>query len=140
MIFARVLEYMNEKLKKFITKNYYKGAKALADNPEGLNFKFQKISEKLSRAQIKESLGRYFQDFMTLLKMTKSWSTGEYRDISKSSITYSILCLIYFLTPTDFVPDFLIGLGLLDDIAVLKWTLEKIKLDIEKYKIWESEK
>lgn len=140
MSFVSIANVMNEKLRRFITKNYYKGAKALTDNPEGLNFKFQKISEKLSRDQIKDSLGKYFSDFKTLLRLTKAWSKGEYRDISKSSITYSILCLIYFLTPTDFVPDFLLGLGLLDDIAVLKWTLEKIKLDIEKFKIWETDR
>lgn len=129
---------MNDLLRKFITKNYFKGAKALADNPEGLNYKFQKIKEKLNKESIKESLGSYIEDFKTLLKMTKSWSTGEYREISKRSITYSILSLIYFLTPTDFAPDFIIGLGFIDDIAVLKWTLEKIKVDIENYKVWEK--
>lgn len=129
---------MNERLRKFITKNYYKGAKALTDNPEGLNYKFQKIKEKLNKDSIKESLGAYIDDFRTLLKMTKSWSTGEYREISKRSITYSILSLVYFLTPTDFAPDFIIGLGFIDDIAVLKWTLEKIKVDIENYKVWEK--
>lgn len=129
---------MNERLRKFITKNYFKGARALSDNPEGLNFKFKKIKEKLNKEGIKESLGIYLEDFKTLLRMTKAWSTGEYREVSKRSITYSILSLIYFLTPTDFAPDFIIGLGFLDDIAVLKWTLEKIKLDILKFKAWEN--
>lgn len=129
---------MNDRLRKFITKNYYKGAKALTDNPEGLNYKFQKIKEKLNKDSIKESLGAYIDDFKTLLRMTKAWSKGEYRDVSKRSITYSILSLIYFLTPTDFAPDFIIGLGFIDDIAVLKWTLEKIKVDIDNYKVWEK--
>lgn len=129
---------MNDKLKKFITKNYYKGAKALTDNPEGLNFKFEKIKEKLNKSSIKDSLGVYVDDLKTLFRMTNAWSKGQYRDIKKSSITYSILGLIYFLTPTDFAPDFIVGLGFIDDIAVLKWVLEKIKSDIDSFKLWEK--
>lgn len=129
---------MNEKLKKFITKNYYKGAKALTDNPEALSYKLEKIKEKLSKSAVKDSLNFYLEDLKTLLRMTKAWSRGEYRDIKKSSITYSILGLIYFLTPTDFAPDFIIGLGFIDDIAVLKWVLEKIKMDIDRFKLWEK--
>ena len=38
--------------------------------------------------------------------------------------------------PLDFIPDFLMGFGLIDDIAVLGWTLSAIKSDIEAYVQW----
>lgn len=128
---------MNDKLKEFLTRHYLKAARALVENPEGLKYKFSKISEKLSKNQIKDSLGDYIDDFKTLLRMVKAWSKGDYRDVSKGTITYVILCLIYFLTPTDFVPDFIMGLGLIDDIAVLRWTLKRINEDVKKFSTWE---
>ncbi|MCT4641346.1 MAG: DUF1232 domain-containing protein [Bacteriovoracaceae bacterium] len=129
---------MNEKLKKYIVSRYYKVAVALADNPEGLKYKISKIKEKLSKSSISSTLGNYLDDFKRLFRMLVAWSKADYTDISKSSIIYTILCLIYFLTPTDFVPDIIIGFGFIDDITVLKWTLDKIKEDIDKFRKWEE--
>ena len=33
-----------------------------------------------------------------------------------------------------------LGLGFVDDIAVLSWVLEKIRDDVEKFKNWEKNK
>ena len=35
-------------------------------------------------------------------------------------------CILYVLSPIDIVPDVLVGLGQLDDIAAIVWTVKKL--------------
>ncbi|MDP4163640.1 MAG: DUF1232 domain-containing protein, partial [Bacillota bacterium] len=46
--------------------------------------------------------------------------------------------VIYFVSPIDLVPDFIAGLGFLDDAAVIGFTLKKISGDLERYKEWKE--
>jgi uncharacterized membrane protein YkvA (DUF1232 family) len=43
------------------------------------------------------------------------------------------IALAYFIFPTDIVPDFVIGLGLLDDAAVLAFIWNAVKSEIGEY-------
>jgi len=45
--------------------------------------------------------------------------------------------LLYFVSPIDFVPDFLPG-GLIDDAFVLSLIIRQIKTDLYKYKEWKE--
>lgn len=110
------------------------------DNPQGLKFKLEKAGEKLNTKSVKESLGKNVEDLKTLIRMAKAWASRRYRKVSKQTIVYTIAAIIYFVTPTDFMPDFILGLGFLDDIAVLRWVIGQIKTDLEDFKAWEREK
>jgi len=77
-------------------------------------------------------------DLFLFMRMCTAWVTRKYTDISNESIVYSVLAIIYFVTPTDFVPDFIFGLGYIDDMAVISWVIDKIKYDIEEFKKWEE--
>jgi uncharacterized membrane protein YkvA (DUF1232 family) len=48
-----------------------------------------------------------------------------------------IMGLLYFVSPIDFVPDFLPG-GLIDDAFVLGLIIRQIKTDLYKYKEWKE--
>ena len=115
-------------------------AQDLLENPQGLKFKLEKAGEKLSRKNVVESLGVHVADLKLLIRMTKSWLSRKYNGVSKQTIMYTVLAVVYFVTPTDFVPDFILGLGFVDDIAVLSWVLGVIKEDLELYRNWEKEK
>lgn len=131
---------MNSRLKKYVTGKFTKIAMDLTENPQGLKFKLENAKEKLNKQAVIDSLGRNVDDFKTLLRMAKLWLSRRYRNISKQSIILVIVALVYFITPTDFVPDFIIGLGYIDDISVLKWVLSQIGKDLEEFKAWEIEK
>lgn len=131
---------MNSRLKKYVTGKFTKIAQDLLENPQGLKFKLDNAKDKLSKQNVVDALGKNVDDFKTLLRMAKLWLSRRYRNINKQSIILVIVAIIYFITPTDFVPDFILGLGYIDDISVLKWVLVQISKDLEEFKKWEEKK
>lgn len=131
---------MNSKLSKYVKTKFVRLAQDLMENPQGLKFKLQKATEKLSKQSVKDSLGVYVDDLKCLIRLSLAWVTRKYTKVNTQTILYTIVAVIYFVTPTDFVPDFLIGLGFVDDIGVLTWVLGLIKEDLVKFKEWELRK
>lgn len=131
---------MNSRLSKYVKEKFILIAQDLMDNPQGLKFKLEKATEKLTKENVKDAFGIYFEDLKSLTLMAKLWVTRKYTKISKQTILYTILAVVYFVTPTDFVPDFLLGLGFVDDIAVLTWVLGQIQEDLNQFKVWYSNK
>ena len=131
---------MNSKLSHYVKSKFVRLAQDLMENPQGLKFKLEKASEKLRKASVVDSLGAYVEELKTLIRLSLAWVTRKYTKVNTQTILYTIVAVIYFVTPTDFVPDFLIGLGFVDDIGVLTWVLSLIKDDLEKFKDWEQKK
>jgi uncharacterized membrane protein YkvA (DUF1232 family) len=71
-----------------------------------------------------------------LVELTKAYSSGEYRNVSKGTILTLLGTILYFVSPMDVVPDFIIGLGLVDDAAVIGYALKRISGEVEHYKNW----
>ncbi|MNH38167.1 hypothetical protein D3C79_991600 [compost metagenome] len=44
--------------------------------------------------------------------------------------------LLYFVSPIDAIPDWLLGVGFLDDIAVLGWVLKTVADELGRFKAW----
>lgn len=131
---------MNNKLLKYVKSKFINISKDLMENPQGLKFKLEKASEKVNTQSVRDSLGKNIEDLKTLIRMAKAWSSRRYRKVSTQTIVYTIAAIIYFVTPTDFMPDFVLGLGFLDDIAVIRWVIGHIKDDLENFKAWEEGK
>lgn len=129
---------MNSKLLKYVKGKFVKVAEDLVRNPQGLKYKLAKAKEKLNRKSVIDSLGSYVDDLKTLMRLLGAWISRKYTGASTQTIIYTVLAVVYFVTPTDFVPDFILGLGFVDDIAVLSWVLDKIKDDVQKFKEWED--
>ena len=129
---------MNSRLAAYVKTRFMAIAQDLMDNPSGLKFKLEKATEKINKSNVKEALGVYFDDLLALIRLSKAWVSRKYTKVNKQTILYTILAVVYFVTPTDFVPDFLLGLGFMDDIAVLSWVLSKIKADVAEFKEWEA--
>ncbi|MFE4525456.1 YkvA family protein [Cytobacillus firmus] len=51
---------------------------------------------------------------------------------------FIIASILYFVSPIDLVPDFLIGMGILDDAAVLGFAVSQISGELEKFKDWKD--
>ena len=83
-------------------------------------------------------LARLFQDFKLLIPLIKDFWKGNYRDISAKSYVIFIVALAYIFSPLDLIPDYIIGLGQIDDAAILGLALYFLEKDLLKYKTWKD--
>lgn len=79
-------------------------------------------------------------DLSAVFGLIGDFLTGEYKDVSKTSLLLIIGSFIYLLNPMDIVPDFLLGIGFLDDLAIFTYMIKKIQGELDKYKIWKEKK
>jgi len=49
-----------------------------------------------------------------------------------------LAAVIYFINPIDLIPDFVFGIGLADDLAVLTWVYRAAADEIASFKNWET--
>ncbi|WP_102271703.1 YkvA family protein [Cytobacillus massiliigabonensis] len=115
--------------RKFLSK-----AQKYVDNPQETD-QLLKKTEKKAKGN-KASFTGVWEKFQLLIELVRSWSSGEYRAISKKSILFIIASILYFVSPIDIIPDFLIGLGIVDDAAVIAFAIKQLTDELEKYKIW----
>jgi uncharacterized membrane protein YkvA (DUF1232 family) len=83
-------------------------------------------------------LARLFQDLKLLLPLIKDYWKGAYRDISAKSMIIFVAGLAYIISPIDLIPDYIIGLGQIDDVAILGLSLYFLERDLQKYKQWKD--
>jgi uncharacterized membrane protein YkvA (DUF1232 family) len=84
-------------------------------------------------------LARLFQNLKLLLPLIRDYWRGTYRDVSVKSIIAFIVALAYIISPIDLIPDWILGLGQLDDAAILSLSLYYMEKDLMKYKEWKDE-
>ncbi|WP_161540686.1 DUF1232 domain-containing protein [Rhodothermus marinus] len=77
-------------------------------------------------------------ELQTLLRMVHAWARREYRVVPWRSLLYAAAALAYFVNPADLLPDALLGLGLVDDVAVIAAVARAIQADLERFRQWEA--
>ena len=76
------------------------------------------------------------KDFFGLLR---EWLTGRYRVFPwRSSLLLAVL-VIYGLSPVDLIPDFIPGVGIIDDLALLGFLVRSLAGDTRRFKEWRAE-
>ena len=109
-----------------------KAAKRIFNNKDEIKKVFNDSNKKLE--DNKKSMGSTLIENVKLLRsMIAASMSGRFK-FSKRTIIYIVGGLIYFLNPFDIIPDFILGLGFLDDAAVLGFVIKKIRSEIERFK------
>lgn len=86
-----------------------------------------------------ERFARLRDDLQLLQGLCAAWWRGEYRAIEAQAMLAVVAALVYFLAPLDVLPDWLLGLGLLDDLAVLAWVLRTWDGELQRYADWRAQ-
>ncbi len=81
-------------------------------------------------------LGQLKDDVRLLQSLCVAWWRGEYRAISPKALVTIVAGLLYFVSPLDAIPDWLLGVGFLDDIAVLGWVLKTVSDELDAFRAW----
>lgn len=111
-------------------------ASEYANDPSRARKLIESVLNKAYRHQ--GQLRKVWDDLLSLCRMIRAWTRGEYRTIPRKTILMAIAAAIYFLNPFDMVPDFIPGVGYLDDATVIAFVLNSIRVDVMKFLEWES--
>ena len=125
---------MNARLKTSFSEASHK-AKKIINSPH--------VHEIINEAESKanRNIGRLLElrdSIRTMIAMIQAWYRREYKSMPKRTIVSILAALIYFINPFDAIPDFLAGVGLLDDAAILGFVINSLRNDIEQFRAWQS--
>ena len=88
--------------------------------------------------EVLRMISRLWSDLPLLGRLLKAWKRGNYRGLSGRTIASLAAALFYIISPMDLLPDFIPGIGLLDDAAVLGLLLHSIAQDLAAFRVWEQ--
>lgn len=127
---------MNRNQLQNLFRSFGKKAKQLVKDKDKT---LEKIQEGLKKASVnKGALSDVWQQLQLLFALAKDYFNGSYTHISRGSIIAVIAGLLYFISPIDLIPDFIAGLGFIDDIYILTLVYKQIAKDLEKYQSWKD--
>jgi uncharacterized membrane protein YkvA (DUF1232 family) len=96
----------------------------------------EEIEKKMAKSN---SLGKYLEIGKIMFGMVKDIKRGAYKNVPWFTIATIVMALLYVLNPMDLVPDFIPGIGYLDDLAILSIGIGWIESDIHNYLDWKIE-
>lgn len=82
--------------------------------------------------------GKFVEEILLALNIVKDYATGRYRKVPFWAVGAIVFMLLYVVNPVDLIPDFLIGVGQIDDIIVIILCLMMIRQELHEYKAWKS--
>ena len=112
--------------------------------------RFQTLAGRVNRADVKDALDRTMgkvegllhsgvdwladlgQQIVLLFNMLREWWNGFY-EIPWATVAAATAALLYFLNPLDLIPDFLPGIGFLDDALVIAICFKMVQSDLRRY-------
>ncbi len=92
------------------------------------------------KARVKQgALDAIWAQFLASIRLLRAFASGSYREIPWSSLALLVTAVVYFVMPIDLIPDFIVGFGFVDDSALLGWTLNTLKKELDAFLEWEAE-
>lgn len=108
-------------------------AEKIIDSPDEVDHILRKLERKLSDLPMAGGMLAYIPTFVSMLR---SYIRQEYTALPIGTAISVLSALIYVLLPFDLIPDFIPGLGLLDDALVLTTVMAGVKADVDAYLRW----
>ena len=126
-------------LKKKIDEDYFKTEVTKIDNNDvSIAMDSQdKVDDKINNSGL---LQKYSELAKLMYGMLKDYRKGVYNKVPWFTIATVAFSFLYILNPLDIIPDFIPGLGYIDDMAIFTFGLRFIESDLHNYLDWKIEK
>ena len=118
-------------------KSFTKKAEVLLSSPGRLQKLTGQAVRKLTGRGV-EGINQVRSQLQTAVALINAWRLGEYQGVSNKTLVILVAAVLYFVVPFDVIPDFLLGWGLVDDVAVITYVFSQIDDEIEAFKTWQA--
>ncbi|WP_443937832.1 YkvA family protein [Pedobacter sp. MW01-1-1] len=124
-----------QKIKEYFKKSQQHADGLLKDRGKAM----ETVKEAFGKAVTnKGQLELVWDKMLLLFGVAKDYMSGDYTQIPKRSIVAILGGLIYFLSPVDVIPDFVLVFGFIDDVFILNLVYKQASKDLEQYKAWKD--
>lgn len=96
------------------------------------------MAQKKATTLAETKLADIVQPIKSSYRLIRAYANGSYREISLENFGLIVAAIIYFVMPIDALPDFIAGLGFIDDAAILVWTFDKAAEELANFVNWEA--
>ena len=124
------------------SKFYKKAAKKAVTVIASRNKMFALLNKAYTHFSNKENdrpMSQEVKDkFKTLLRLIRALYKKEYKDFPWGSLVKATATIIYLVSPLDLIPDFIPFVGMMDDFALISWTIGSLGKDIQDFENWEQ--
>ena len=125
---------MLENMKKKIDEEYVNSEVSKIE--DGDLDMVMKNKEKIDKKFAGNGLKKYAEMGKIMFGMLKDYKKGNFRQVPWFSIAAVVFAMLYIFNPLDIVPDFIPGLGYVDDFAIFTIVLRFIETDLHAYLDW----
>lgn len=95
-----------------------------------------KNQEEIDKKFAGNGLKKYSEMGKIMFGMLKDYKKGAFKEVPWFTIAAIAFGLLYVLNPMDIVPDFVPGLGYIDDFAIFTIVMRFIETDLHSYLDW----
>ena len=132
---------LNAVLKSKIFKTFMKTAEDILKDKKTFAALLEEALKKAKSLKGKKKpIDELFGNLKVIFRLLTAYAKGEYKDISLKTIILLIASIIYFVSPVDVIPDFMIPWGYFDDATLLGWIISSMQEDFNKFRDWEKVK
>ncbi len=118
-------------------RDYQRRADGLVRSKERLkNLATQAVRKLSGTASMR--IDRVRDELILCIALVRSWIHGEYDGVSRQTIVAVTAALLYFVVPLDVIPDFLIGVGFIDDASVVGYVMTMLAAEMDTFRRWQE--
>ena len=82
--------------------------------------------------------GEYLAEVPRMIALLKDHVQKDYTQAPTKTLVLIVAALLYLVNPKDIIPDKFLGVGLIDDAAVIAACIAMTKGDLDTYKAWKD--
>ena len=111
----------------------YNDAQKIMKDPDKIDKLLKDLERKLKKLP---KLGATLSYIPKMALLIKSYIKGEYKNVPIATIFALVGAISYFVLPIDAIPDWIPGIGYLDDVGVVGGALFLVKGELDEYMNW----
>jgi uncharacterized membrane protein YkvA (DUF1232 family) len=110
-------------------------AQEYIDGTRDIGALLRRVNARLDSAPL---VGDALEDTRTLVRLVRADAAGRYRDVAVDDLLLVLAGMVYCVSPLDLIPDLIAGVGLIDDLVVLRFVLRSVPDVLGRFRAWEA--